>query len=76
MPSKLRLKTTNHKGGRRHFSTSYVLASCLGTNGREGGCLRLETCTFKPCHIICQLGSGLDSVDGVKAVFFKTNFWA
>ena len=37
----------------------------------EGQCLRLETSTSKPCHIICQLGSALENVDGVKAVFFN-----
>jgi hypothetical protein len=31
--------------------------------------LRLKASTFKPCHIICQLGLGLDIVDGVKAMF-------
>ena len=49
-----------------------VLHSCLslGTDGREGRCLRLiRTSTFKPCHIICQLGSGPNNVNGVKAVF-------
>jgi hypothetical protein len=35
------------------------------------GCLSLKTSTFKPCRIIRQLGSGLDSVDGVKAVFVE-----
>jgi hypothetical protein len=33
--------------------------------------LRLKTSTFKPCHIICQLGSAQDNVDGVKAVFLE-----
>ena len=32
----------------------------------EDWCLRLKTSTLKPCHIICQLGSALDYVDGVK----------
>ena len=27
-----------------------------------------------PCHIICQLGSGLDSVHGVKAVVLEPTF--
>ena len=49
-----------------------VLHSCLMSRYQLGGrCLRLKTSTFKPCHIICQLGSGLDSVDGVKAVFLN-----
>jgi hypothetical protein len=29
-----------------------------------------KTPTFKPCHIICQLGSALDNVDGVKGLCF------
>jgi hypothetical protein len=36
--------------------------------------LRLKTSTFKPCYIICQLGSALDNVDGVKAVFLEPSF--
>ena len=31
----------------------------------------LKTSTFKSCHIICQLGSAVDNVDGVKAKSFK-----
>ena len=69
MSSQLRLKATDHKGRRQDFQRSYILASCLATNGREGRCLRLKTSTFKPCHIICQLGSALDNADGVKARF-------
>ena len=52
-----------------------VLHSCLVSRYRwEGPCLRLKTSTFKPCHIICQLGLVLDSVDGVKAVFSELTF--
>jgi hypothetical protein len=36
--------------------------------------LRLKTSTFKPCHIICQLGLALDNVDGVKGVFIELSF--
>ena len=51
------------------------LCSCLMSWGRwEGWCLRLKTSTFKQCHIICQLGSALDNVDGVKAVFLEPTF--
>ena len=47
-----------------------VLHSFLMSRYRwEGRCLRLKTSTLKPCHIICQLSSALDNVDGVKAVF-------
>ena len=42
----------------------------------EGWWLMLKTSTFEPCDIICQLGSGPDSVDGVKAVFWKTDYQA
>ena len=63
------------RAGGDTFKKSYILASCLSTNGRVG-VLRLKASTLKPWHIICQLGSGLDSVDGVKAVFLKTTFQA
>jgi hypothetical protein len=33
-----------------------------------------KTSTFEPCHIICQLGSALDNVNGVKAVFLEPSF--
>ena len=36
--------------------------------------MRMKTFTFKPWHIICQLGLTLDSVDGVKAMFLKPTF--
>ena len=36
--------------------------------------MKLKTSTVKPCHIICQLGSALDNVDGVKAVFLEPTF--
>ena len=54
-----------------------VLHPCLMSSRFrwEGRCLRLKTSTFKLCHIICQLlGSALDNVDGVKAVFFEPTF--
>ena len=50
-----------------------MLASCLGTDGRVGA-RDLKTSTFKPCHIICQLGLARDNVDGVKAVFLESTF--
>ena len=49
-----------------------VLHSCLMSRYRwEGRCLRLNTSTFKPCHIIWQLGSRLNSVNDVKTVFLE-----
>ena len=52
-----------------------ILHSCLVSRYQwEGRCLRLKTSSFKSCHIICQLGSGLDSVDGVKVVFLERTF--
>ena len=53
----------NHKGQRRHFPR--CLASSLCIDGRVGAP------GFKPCEILCQMGSGLDSVDGVEAMFSK-----
>ena len=40
----------------------------------EGRCLRLKTSTFKPCHIMCQLGLALDNVDGVGAGLLEPTF--
>ena len=52
-----------------------VMHSCLMSRYRwEGQCVRLKTSTFKPCDIICQLGSALDDVDGVKAMFLEPTF--
>ena len=42
VPSQLRLKATNHKSGRQHFQRSYILASCLGTDGRVGSFISLK----------------------------------
>ena len=39
-----------------------------------GSGLRLKNSTFKPCHIIGQLGSGPYSVDGVEGRVLRTNF--
>jgi hypothetical protein len=52
-----------------------VLYSCMMFRYRwEGRCLRLKTFTFKPCHVIGQLGSALDNVEGVKAGFLEPTF--
>jgi hypothetical protein len=40
----------------------------------RGQSLRLTTFAFEPCHIIGQLGSELDSVDGAKAVILEQTF--
>ena len=29
----------------------------------EGRCLRLKTSVIKPCHVLCQLGLGLETND-------------
>ena len=48
-----------------------VLHSCLMSRYQwEDRCLRLKTSTFKLCHVICQLGLGLDSVDSGKRALF------
>ena len=33
-----------------------------------------KTSTFKPCQIICELGSAIDNVDGVEAKFYEPSF--
>ena len=63
-------KTICNQSKRQEVTLLKVLHSCLISRYQwEGQCLRLKASTFKPCHIICQLGSGLDSVNGVKVVF-------
>jgi len=46
--------------------------SLVARSNRCGECIK--TSTFKPCHLICQLGLGLDSVGGVKAVYLEPTF--
>ena len=71
-PRALIAKTESNQSQGRHSTLLKVLYSCLMSWYRwEGRCLRLRTSTFKPCHIIYQLGSGPESVDGVKAVFLE-----
>ena len=36
--------------------------------------VRIKTSTFEPCHVICQLGLELDSVDDAKAMFLEPTF--
>ena len=36
--------------------------------------MRLKNLIFEPCHVLCQLGSGLDRVDGVKVMFLGQTF--
>ena len=67
-PRALIAKTKNNQAQELEAKLLKVIYSCLMSRYRwEGWCLRLKT--SKPCHIICQVGLGLDSVDGVKAVF-------
>ena len=74
-PSGLIAKTNNNQSQGREATPLEVLYSCLMSRYRwEGQCLRLKTSTFKPCRIICQLGSALDNVDGVKVVFLEPSF--
>ena len=74
-PRVLIAKTKSNPSQGAGGDTSKVLHSCLMSKYRwEGECLRLKTFTFKPCYIICQLGLGLDSVDGVKVVFLEPTF--
>ena len=74
-PSGLIAKTKSNQSQGREATLLKVLHSCLMSRYRwEGWCLRLKTSTFKPCHIICQLSSALDNVDGVKAGFLEPSF--
>ena len=52
---------------------SYILASCLVTDGRVVAC-GLQPPLLEPCHIICQVGSGLENVEGVPAMFLEPTF--
>ena len=66
-PHGILAKTESNQSKEREAIFLEVLHSCLMSKYRwEGRCLRLKTSTFKLCHIICQLNSVLDNVDGVK----------
>ena len=68
MPSLI--KTKVNQSQEWEATLSEVIHSYLMSRYRwEGRCWRLKTSTFKPCHIICQLGSARDKVNGVKVVF-------
>ena len=74
VPSQLRLRPTNHKDMRQHFQRSYILASCLGTDGRIGA-WGLKPPLLNHATLFANiLGSGLDHVDGVKVVFQGPTF--
>ena len=45
----------------------------LGTDGKVGA-QSLKLPLLKPCSVLCQLNSGLDNIDGVKAVFLERIF--
>jgi hypothetical protein len=61
-PSGLIVKTKSNQSQAREVTLLEVLYSCLMSRYRwEGRWLRLKTSTFKPYHIICQLGSTLDT---------------
>ena len=75
-PHALVAKIKNNQSQGREATLLKVLHSCLVSRFRwEDMCLRLRTSNFEPCHIICQLGSGLESVGGVKAVFLEPTFY-
>ena len=74
-PRALIAKTKSNQSQGREATLLKVLYYCLMSRYQwEGQCLRLKTSTFEPCHIICQLGSALDNVDGVKAVFLEPSY--
>ena len=74
-PSGLIAKTKSNQSQGWEATLLEVLYSCLMSRYQwEGRFLRLKTSTFKQCHIICQLGSTLDNVDGVKVVFLEPSF--
>ena len=67
-PCALIAKTLSNQSQGREATLLIILYSCLMFRYRwDGQCLRLKTSIFKPCHIVCQLGSTLNNVDGLKA---------
>ena len=49
--------------------------SCLISRYQwEGRCLRFKASVFKPYHVLCQLGLGLDNIEGVEAKFLERTF--
>ena len=74
-PHALIAKTKSNQSQGWEATLLKVLYSCLMSRYRwEGQCLRLRTSTFKSCHIFCQPGLGLDSVNGMKAMFLELFF--
>ena len=74
-PRALIAKTKSNLSQGRETTLLKALHSCLVSRYRwKSRCLRLKTSTYKPCHIICQLGSTLYNVDGVKTVFLEPTF--
>ena len=69
-------ETKSNQPQGREATLLKVLHSCLTSRyRREGRRVRLiKPPLLNPCHIICQLGSALDNVDSVKAVFLEPTF--
>ena len=62
-------KTKSHQSQRPERTLLEVLHSCLICRYRwKGWYARLKS-SNEPRHILCQLGSGLDSNNGVEAMF-------
>jgi hypothetical protein len=40
----------------------------------RGSVLEVQNLHFKPRHVLCQLGSRLDNIDGVEAMFLEPTF--
>ena len=69
------IKTENNKSQRPEGTLSKIVHSCLVFMYRwEDQCLKLKTSSFKPCHILCQLGLELDNVNGVNVVCLERTF--
>ena len=69
-PRVLIAETKSNQSQDREATLLEVLHYCLVYRYRwEDRRLRLKTSTLKLCHIICQLGSTLNNVDGLKAMF-------
>ena len=77
VPRALIFKTKSNQSQGPHLALLEVLHSYfISRYWWEGRCLRFETSGFKPRHVLCQLGLGLDSVHDVKAVFLEQFFQA
>ena len=71
--AKIKSNHSQGTGGDTFESPTFLSHVQVPTGGRVGAG-DLKPSTLKPCHIVRQLGAGLDSVNGGEGCVFRTNF--